>query len=97
MYLFNRQRQIAEYGLGTGPINQLLVKYPIRIPLIGIAVAIAIFIAAYFLGSWHLAIPTLVIMFIPLMLLGLGLLRKKMGSRWAPTEADDDSQILGIQ
>ena len=96
MYSFNRQSQIVEYGLGTGPINQLLVKYPIRIPLIGIAVGIAIFIAAYFLGSWELAIPVLVLMVIPLMLLGLGLLRKKMGSRWAPTEVDDDSQILSI-
>jgi hypothetical protein len=78
--------------LGTGPINQLLVKYPIRIPLIGIAVAIAVSIAAYFLGSWELAIPALLLMVIPLMLLGLGLLRKKMGSRWATPQADEDSQ-----
>ena len=72
------------HRMDTGWLNRILTKYPVRIPIIGIIVALLILTVCYFTGMWRLAIIAGLLMLICVPLLIVGLLRKAFQSPREP-------------
>ena len=75
------QGQEEQTGLDTGFFNRLFIKHPLRAPLIGMSVAIVIFIVAFSTGLWRLAMPGVIITIFCLPLLIIGVLRRMLNTK----------------
>ena len=75
------QSQEDKTGLDTGFFNRLFIKHPFHAPLIGMSVAIVIFIVAFSTGLWRLAMPGVIITVFCLPLLIIGVLRRMMNNK----------------
>ena len=70
--------------IDAGWLNRLLTKHPIRIPLIGITIALLVLAVCYFTGMWRFAIIAGLLLLVCVPLLVLGLVKKAFQSRKEP-------------
>lgn len=65
----------GQNSLDTGFLNNLILKHPIKLPLIGVAIGVGCLAVAYFRRIWGPAVPGVFLLLICVPLLVVGVIR----------------------